>query len=799
MLASFTINTACSSSIYAIHNACNSLRAHDCEAAITGGVNLILTVDQHMNTAKLGILSPTSTCHTFDASADGYGRAEGAGALYLKRLSDAIHDGDSIRGVIRSSAVNTNGKVAGMGITHPSVKGQERVIRMAYENSNLDPSETAYVECHGTGTILGDPIEVHAVSNAMNDTRNDDTPLLIGAMKPNIGHSEAASGIFAVMKAAMITESGIIPGVAGFKDLNPAIDEKGWNVKINADTISWPADLACKRVSVSSFGYGGTNGHVVVEEVNALCPWYEHGKAKCEAKYDNSSSRPFLVSLSAHDEPTLIRNINAHVKIADQFYLTDLAYTLNTRRTKFSSNAYIVARESNITDDFSYGSFKMSTINSLTKEVGFIFTGQGTQWPGMGVEAMKIFPSFLKTIRSLDQILHRLEPTPSWSLEEILLMPSEKTPISNAEIAQPICTAVQIGITDLLAMWNIKPSATVGHSSGEIAAAYAAGLLSAPEAIIVAFYRGLAVKHYAPSGTMLAVGLGVREIFDHLSGIDDVVVACENSPSSVTLSGTYEGIAKIRLRLDSAKIFAKELKTGKAYHSPQMDAAALPYDQLLTKGCKKVYLEDFQWRRPRVLMISSVTGEEIQGESIPMCYWSENLRNRVLFDTAVTVMTKHGDLTNIKCIVEVGPHSALAGPFKQICKSIKEEQTTYIPTLLRNSDCASRLMRTAGDLLLLGYPVDTEKVNDIGKGDPTTAHKKSSRPRMLVDLPPYQWNYDKKYWTEPRFSEEQRRLKHARHDLLGTRVVGLSEHSRVWRNTLRHKDVLWLRDHRVSS
>ncbi|TVY18291.1 Reducing polyketide synthase DEP5 [Lachnellula arida] len=219
---SFTINTACSSSIYAIHNACHALRARDCEAAIAGGVNLILTVDQHMNTAKLGILSPTSTCHTFDASADGYGRAEGAGALYLKRLSDAIRDGDPVRGVIRSSAVNTNGKVAGMGITHPSVAGQERVVRAAYKKANLDPSRTAYLECHGTGTPVGDPIEVRAVSKAMNDTRSTAKPLLVGAIKANIGHSEAASGIFAVMKAALMTENATIPGVAGFKNLNPA-------------------------------------------------------------------------------------------------------------------------------------------------------------------------------------------------------------------------------------------------------------------------------------------------------------------------------------------------------------------------------------------------------------------------------------------------------------------------------------------------------------------------------------------------------------------------------------------------
>lgn len=274
---SFTINTACSSSIYAVHYACHALRAGDCSAAITGGVNLILTIDQHMNTAKLDILSPTSECHTFDATADGYGRAEGAGALYLKRLSDAIKDGDVIRGVIRSSAVNTNGKVEllpsqshiarltklikveGMGITHPSVRGQERVVRLAYCRANLNPNDTAYFECHGTGTPVGDPIEVRAASNAMNDARAWDTPLLLGAVKANIGHSEAASGIFAIMKAALATEAATIPGVHGLKTLNPNIKENEWNVKVNTDTTQWPEGFKVRRASVSSFGYGGTN------------------------------------------------------------------------------------------------------------------------------------------------------------------------------------------------------------------------------------------------------------------------------------------------------------------------------------------------------------------------------------------------------------------------------------------------------------------------------------------------------------------------------------------------------------
>ncbi|TAQ86980.1 hypothetical protein B7494_g4683 [Chlorociboria aeruginascens] len=793
---SFTINTACSSSIYAIHNACNALRARDCVAAITGGVNLIITVDQHMNTAKLGILSPTSTCHTFDASADGYGRAEGAGALYLKRLSDAIKDGDPIRGVIRSSAVNTNGKVPGMGITHPSKKGQERVVRSAYEKARLDPTRTAYLECHGTGTPVGDPIESHAVSNAMNDTRSKDKPLLIGAIKANIGHSEAASGIFAVMKAAMMTEAAVIPGVAGFKTLNPAIDEKGWNIKVQRDTVPWPKEFAERRASVSSFGYGGTNGHVIVEGVDSLFPFYSHGKPKSKAEYDHSTTRPLLVGFSAHDKTTLNRNITAHAKVADQFYLADLAYTLNKRRSKFTQNAFTIATEGNEPENFALASFKYGASSKKTPQLGFIFTGQGAQWAGMGAEAMEIFPSFLATIEALDQVLQQLDNAPVWKIKAALLEPASSSRVNEAEISQPLCTAVQIAIVDLFARWNINPTVTVGHSSGEIGAAYAAGLISAPEAITAAFYRGYAVKHNAPVGTMLAVGLGQADVEKYIVGQGDgVVIACENSPTSVTLSGTSEAILAAKARLDEDSIFARELKTGKAYHSPQMSAVSTAYDVLLANAVHKLDIDSLEWRQPRARFFSSVTGEEFFGDTISAAYWSENLRSRVRFDSAVTALAKAAGLEYVTTIIEIGPHSALNGPFKQICQANGFERFTYVPSFVRKEDSAIQLLKVAGTLFNQDYPLDLEEVNSTEGAVFSRSGIKNRKPSILVDLPPYQWNYEKTYWAEPRFSAEQRHMKHGRHDLLGRKVVGLSDRSLVWRNMIRHKDVPWLKDH----
>ncbi|PBP25423.1 putative polyketide protein [Diplocarpon rosae] len=798
---SFTINTACSSSIYALHLACQSLRNRDCTAAIVSGVNLVITVDQHANTAKLGILSPTSTCHTFDASADGYGRAEGAGALYIKRLSDAIRDGDPIRGVVRSTAVNTNGKVDGMGITHPSVKGQERVVRMAYEKANLDPNLTVYAELHGTGTPVGDPIEVLAVSRALNDNRPKDKPLLIGAVKPNIGHSEAASGIFAVMKASLMTEASTIPGVALFNKLNPAILEDKWNVKVHANTAPWPKDSAIRRASVSSFGYGGTNGHAIIESVESLYPWYQHAKAKKDSDYDRSSEKAFLLCISGHDKTTLARNVAALGRVASNYYLTDLAHTLNLHRTKFSHRAFTVAREGQEAEAFAPSAVQTGVAPKNLKhtEIGFLFTGQGAQWLGMGKIALQEFPVMLDTIQRLDQVLARLDPKPSFRIEDMLLGESSVAAkrINDAEVSQPLCTAIQIALVDLFSMWDISPQVSIGHSSGEIGAAYAAGLIAAPEAIAAAFCRGRAVAQTSAPGSMLAVGLGPDVIQEHLLPETDVCIACENSPNSVTLSGPTKCIVQLQEKLSAKGVFARELKTGRAYHSPYMAPVSNVYDEMLKNALHTLSEDDLLWRRSRSQMISSVTGELVSGNDMPPAYWSANLRQRVLFNTAVQSLVTDSAFENVRLIIEIGPHAALSGPFKQICSGRKLDRFTYVPTFVRNKNDQDQLLSVAGSVFIAGYPVDLEEVNSTFSVRGSNSIRKPNTRRLLVDLPPYQWNYEKKYWAEPRASAEQRARVYPRHDLLGSRISGLSTQTKVWRNILRHRDVPWLKDHNL--
>ncbi len=650
---SIMCNTACSSSVYALHNACNALRNNEVEGAIVGGVNLIITVDQHMNTAKLGVLSPTSTCHTFDASADGYGRAEAVGAVYLKRLSDAIRCGDPIRGVIRSSATNSNGKVPAAGITHPNRDGQAEVIAAAYERGgDLDPRLTGYFECHGTGTAVGDPLEVNAVSMAMNKGRKPgQEPLLIGAVKTNIGHSEAASGLSALIKAIMIVERGVIPATRGLVNPSPAIKWDEWQVKVPTKALPFPKELPVRRVSVNSFGYGGTNAHIIVEGTQSLAkhaPAYTYLDSWTQQRIfpvrrrARERKRPFLLPFSAHDKATLRRNIDAHGKVAAKYNLLDLSYTLSNRRTILQSKAFTVANYNTLSNAFENVNENFSFADKKNiRSIGFIFTGQGAQWARMGAELILYCPGFHRSIQALDLVLEELHDGPEWSIEDILLEYSEKVSIDDAEFAQPLCTAIQIAIVQLLESWGVRPAVTVGHSSGEIAAGYAAGLISADDAILAAYYRGKVAKDVHTDGAMMAVGLGAEAVEPYLTDTHGkVVVACHNSPQLVTLSGDADELQAVKARLDASNVFARQVNTkGKAYHSHHMTPVAEKYENLIRAA--KAQRGTSRPLATTAKMVSSVTNSLLKEKTVlDEKYWSANLCSPVLFNQAVQTICK---------------------------------------------------------------------------------------------------------------------------------------------------------------
>ena len=413
----------------------------------------------------------------------------------------------------------------------------------------------------------------------------------------------------------------------------------------------------------------------------------------------------------------------------------------------------------------------------------------------MGSQLMTYYPVFMKTIRRLDSALEELADGPDWTIEDSLLEDVQTSRINEAEFSQPLCTAIQIGIVELLAHWGVRPTVTVGHSSGEIAASFAAGLISATEAIIVAYYRGLVVRDLNTNGTMLAVGLGSEDVQQYIEEFEGkVVIACHNSPSSVTLSGDLEAVNAIEAKLSALNIFARPVKTGgKAYHSNHMVQASSEYRRLILEAKRR---RPFDVPIPtEATMVSSVTNQKLEeGSVIDEEYWCKNLISPVLFNQAVQTIATDEALSAVDLLVEIGPHSALSGPIRQICIAHGFDKMKYIPTLLRNEDAAAQLLKTAGELYLRNYKLDMERIACIetvsAKGKIT-----STTGSILVDLPTYQWNYAKNLWAEPRQSAEHRAPRHDRHDILGRRVPGDSAHNPTWRNVLRIRDVPWLRHH----
>jgi len=811
---SLTIDTACSSSLYALHMACQSLISGDSDAAVVGGTNIILGIEQQISSVRLGVLSPTSTCHTFDESADGFGRGEGVCSVYLKKLSKAIADNDPVRGVIRATAINANGR--SQGINHPSAGDQETVIRAAYAKAGLCPDQTGYFELHGTGTPVGDPIEVAAIANVFAAGRNSQNPLLLGSIKTNIGHTEGASGLASVVKAVLSIENSTIPAAVGVSKLNPSIDFKEGRLEVVRSLSPWPKGLM-KRASVNSFGYGGANAHCIVESPEILLrltneatvngslqspasrSYIKSMDEHCDGAIEestllahhsvkNQASKRYLLVFSAHDQPTLERNIAVLADVANEYNARDIAHTLAYRRTKHRSAALAGVVGEDIGSQLVPGRISYdSKARSGKPVVAFAFTGQGAQWPTMGNVLIQQYPIVRKTIEILQAALDCLPTPPSWRLLDELSRKPNESRVQEAALSQPLCTGIQIALTVLLKSWGVHPKGAVGHSSGEVAAAFAAGLLTAEEAIAVAYYRGISVAVRHKPGAMMAVGLGAVHVSPYIEKQPDIVIACHNSPQSVTLSGDVAAIDEVHQALVNDGVFARKLNTSNnAYHSHLVKEAGKYYQDCFESSLPSLV---HAARTTNVPMYSCITGKALNSQNdVGIDYWRKNLENPVLFTQAFSsLLAAQPDVNHI---IEIGPHSALAGPIRQIRASINrtDENLSYLPTILRNEDGVENMLKLAGSLFIAGYHVDMKAVNADG----------AEEGKFLPSLPTYQWNYENDiHWTENRLSRQLRFRKHPRHDLLGSRQLGNSAFSPEWRNRLKLKEIPWISDHKV--
>ncbi|TRX95680.1 hypothetical protein FHL15_003234 [Xylaria flabelliformis] len=830
---SMVIDTACSASMYALHLAILSLKNGDCDAAIVASGNLILNPDAQLFTTKLNAISPTSRSHTFDAAADGYSRAEGVGAIYIKRLTDAIGNGDPIRAVVRGTAYNANGKTG--GISHPSPDGQESVIRQAYKAADLDFSGTGYFECHGTGTSVGDPIEVAAIGRVFAKVHQDE-PLLIGSIKPNLGHSEPASALAQIMKAVLSMEHGEIPATIEVRRLNPAIDFDKTRTKVVTNMTPWPS-TRLRRVSINSFGYGGANAHCVLDHPSVILPNYQlHGlplsslqslyrmqRAEPRLKYEmcqlpqSDSQHPHtfywwktpkftqmedagvralaLVSLSAHDEQALGTSIEMIPKLMYKYNLCDLLYTLGARRSLFHHRGFAVIRSGLLTNEVT--AIPMTTrkaSHSPSQKICFIFTGQGAQWPTMGAKLIHEFWVFRQTIRYLDFVLGHLRERPSWKIEQLLQEPATTSRIHEPAFAQTVSTALQIALVNLLELWGIQPSVTIGHSSGEIGAAYAAGRLRASEAIVVAYSRGQVVSSNQQEGLMIAIGLGPNETRPYMVGLENKVqIAAFNSPKSTTLSGDAEVIRQLAARFTDQNIFNRILKTGhNAYHSHHMSSLGEMYEQQLTNGLSDINLIKSDPRRPHITWISTVCPEDRADATLPR-YWRQNLESPVRFSDAISMLGK--DITT-DLLIEIGPHPALAGPLSQLRTDLVTTRPPYLGSLQRGQDDVISMLNLAGQLFLHNASIDLVAVNAVERLHGRDLQLCHGYP--CVDMPQYNFSYpEKALYLENRFNRELRQRRYLRHDLLGSRQPGGSNSHPSWRNILRVKDLPWLNDHKL--
>ncbi|TAQ91354.1 hypothetical protein B7494_g345 [Chlorociboria aeruginascens] len=826
---SVTLDTGCSGSLVAIHQACQSLRSGECKMALAGGVNLILNPDNMIPMSLLHILNNDGKCYSFDSRGAGYGRGEGAAMVVLKRLDEAIAAGDNIRAVIRNIGVGQDGKTA--GILLPSRDAQKNLIQTVYDQVGLDPTSTTYIEAHGTGTAVGDVEEISAIRSVFESKDEQTGPLFVGSIKPNIGHLESASGIAGLVKAILMLENGKIPPNLNLQILKTTLNLTDSRVTIPSKLEPW-AEGAPHRISVNSFGYGGTNAHAILETATLsrqtrLTNGHPNG-TNGHSKHSNGHSIPIncfsephpdsipasissehnnlgsgikpkhlvqVLMLSAKSEKSLnkvLENLrewaSGHLK-SKNACLEDLAHTLVSRRSIMSWRCSFTAISvSSIVTSLDSKAPK-PTRSSNNNHTMFVFTGQGAQWFAMGRELMNIPSKYRESLERSADMLKSFGA--SWNLIEELSREEADSRINESEIGQPATTGIQIALVDLLFSLGIKPEAVLGHSSGEIAAAYTAGALDQVSALKVAYYRGIVTASPSVNGAMLAVGLGEKEALQYLAQIENgaAVVACANSPSSSTISGDESAIIELKTILDKESIFARRLKVDTAYHSHLVKAVANEYVRLLDDV-------KFGDARPSVKFVSSVTGREMTTGFGPN-YWVENLVSKVRFHDALEhfVRKQHASarskLVPLKQIfVEIGPHNALSGPIRQIVTQLSfSSQFTCLSTLLRSQDALMTVLDLAGKLFEQGCSADLKSANLMGRSNKAL--------KVIGNLMPYPWDHSTSYWHESRLSKAHRLRRHPYHDILGVRIVSSTSILPVWRHIISVDRLPWLRDHVV--
>ncbi|KAJ8122817.1 hypothetical protein ONZ43_g1083 [Nemania bipapillata] len=733
----------------------SSIRSGESRMSLVAASQLMLLPDSAVSLSRLQFLSPSSRCYTFDDRANGYARGEGVCVMMLKSLDDALRDGDTIRAVIRGSGTNQDGKTP--GIVQPNSEAQADLIRQTYEAAGLDYADTQYFEAHGTGTPVGDPLELGALANTFGTTRrNTEQPLYVGSVKTNIGHLEGCAGLAGILKTIISLENGVIIPSLNYENPNPKLRLDDWHIRVPTELTAWPTN-GLRRASVNSFGYGGSNAHCIVDDAynylklrglhgntatlqTPYSPVHEDGSVdsgfgdsqSVPDKIQGSSKHPMLFVFSSPKQATLqgLADLYANYlrdkfwespQVADGFFRS-FAFTLGNRRSLFQWRTAVVAASADDLTSALGQSIKGNRTNQ-TPGIVYVFTGQGAQWHGMGRELFQ-YDIFAQTVAEADKYLASLGS--DWSVLAELNASKEQSRVNLAKFSQPLCTILQIALINLLSDWGVQPAAVVGHSSGEIG--------------------------------------------------DSLV------------------LAELENRFQLEKTFARRLKVEVAYHSPDMRVIADEYFNSI-KGIQVLPTKSAP------VMFSTVTGALVAPSELDASYWVRNLTSPVQFSKSIGAIFptlssgarhRRHDGLSVDTIVEIGPHSALQGPLRQIlAKNGRADEVDYASLLLRGKDAAVSCLEAVGRLWTKGHSLNLSRINRL--------EIDSEALQPLTDLPNYPWDHTNGFWHESSRTINHRFKQTPRLDLIGSPAEDWNPLEPRWKNITRLSESPWLSDFKIQS
>lgn len=763
---SVAVDTACSSSLVALHHACNSLRAGESSMALVGGVNLLLHPYPFVGFTKASMLSANGRCRAFDATGDGYVRAEGGAVLLIKPLARALADGDNVHAVIRATGINADG-ARKTGITVPSSEGQADLMRTVLQRSGLGALDVDFVEAHGTGTSVGDPVEAAAIGAVYGKGRPAGQLLPVGSIKTNLGHLEPASGMAGLVKSVLVLKNRAVPPSLHVSTLNPNIGFAALQLDVvTCHQALVPAAGKPLVAGVNSFGFGGANAHVLLQE---------HVAAPQPTQAEARQATPPLF-LSARTDAALRELAGRYAELleatpAEGFY--DIAHAAAHRRERMEKRLAI--RSASLADtalalaEFSQGVSSARAVAEAALpapgSVAFVYSGNGANWTGMGRALLAESPRFADLLAALDASFY---PHTGFSVVDELLNGSAER-LEDTAVAQPLLFAMQVTLTQWLREQGIAPAAVAGHSVGEVAAAWAAGALDLDQAMRVICARSAAQGLTRGTGRMAAVAMSAAEMQGVLSELAvEVEIAAINSPSNVTISGCPSDIERVRQHIEKRRVFFRQLDLDYAFHSRQMD----PIQSRLVRslaGLSPAALGG-------VAFVSSVTGDAVNGTELDAHYWWRNVREPVRMAEAMSLLVARG----CRVFVEIGPHAVLQRYMSE-CVTAADATARVLPTLHRNDDGLARLEDTALRIHLLS---DQPQLSSLFPW--AAAH---------VRLPNYPWQRER-HW-HPVTSEGHGLIERRRvHPLLGWQ---LTETPNSWENTLDAATIPWLADHQVGT